>query len=242
MARRLRVFHSPIALGPVTLRGSAFAYAAVVHRARVGQLVELFDGHGTAGRGNFTGFEADALHIEVTEVVVANDDLRDVRLIQCLGKGDKIDDVLRDACELGVKEFVVADAARSVRKLDAAAGAKLRARLHRIAADTARQALTPRVANVTGPLPLLDVFAQAPEPLRLILHPLAPLPFFEALASAAQGTAIALAIGPEGGFTTAEIAGAEAHAWLPVRLGSSVLRTETMGAAALGALRAFDDT
>lgn len=44
-----------------------------------------------------------------------------------------------------------------------------------------------------------------------------------------------LAVGPEGGFTPAEIEQARAHGWQVVKLGASILRIET-AALALAAL------
>ncbi len=242
MARCLRVFHSPVELGSVALRGEAFAYVAVVHRARIGHRIELFDGEGHTAVGTFVRFEADAAHVAITEVVASSLALRPVRLVQCLSKGDKIDETLRDACELGVKHVVVAEAARSVRKLDEAGGAKLRERLSRVAAEAARQALSPHVATVSGPAPLATAFGDGAEPLRLVLDPTGAAPFFDALSAAPARAPLAIAVGPEGGFTASELAFALHSGWTTVRLGTTVLRTETMAAAVLGALRAFDDT
>jgi 16S rRNA (uracil1498-N3)-methyltransferase len=241
MPRRLRVFHAPIAAGPLALRGEAFAYAAVVHRARVGHEVEVFDGEGRRGLGAFTAFEADAAHVVVHTIEEDAPTLRPVTLVQALGKGDKIEESLRDACELGLRAFVAAEAARSVRKLDAAGRTKLAGRLERIAAEAARQAHAARVADVAGVRALPEAFAEPHAGLKLVFDPAGALPLFEALRGAAPLEAVTLAIGPEGGFTENELASARACGWRPVRLGETVLRTETMAAAALGAIRAFDD-
>ncbi len=48
-----------------------------------------------------------------------------------------------------------------------------------------------------------------------------------------------LVIGPEGGFTDAEINEAKAHGFIPVSLSKHILRTETAGPAAL-AMIAYD--
>jgi 16S rRNA (uracil1498-N3)-methyltransferase len=49
-----------------------------------------------------------------------------------------------------------------------------------------------------------------------------------ALSEIARGTAnVSAAIGPEGGFTPAELAAAIEHGWQPVSLGKSILRVET---------------
>lgn len=243
MARRLRLHHAPLAEGELVLRGEAFAYAAVVHRARVGHEIELFDGEGTTALGTFMAFEADAAHVRVARLDQTLTSLRPVELVQALGKGDKIDESLRDACELGLTHATVVEASRSVRKLDEGGRTKLRGRLERIAAEAARQARTPRVATIEGPLTLDEglLRARPPETLRIFFDPTGAAPLFELLRRAPTGTPLAFAVGPEGGFTAEERARAVALGWLPARFGTTVLRTETMAAAVLGALRAFDD-
>ena len=143
----------------------------------------------------------------------------------------------------GDKPFESVEAARSVRKLEEAGRAKLRGRLERIAAEAARQARTPRVATIDGPLSLDEglLRARPPETLRVFFDPTGAAPLFELLRGAPTGTPLAFAVGPEGGFTGEERARAVALGWLPARFGTTVLRTETMAAAVLGAVRAFDD-
>ncbi|MFM7085632.1 MAG: 16S rRNA (uracil(1498)-N(3))-methyltransferase [Cyanobium sp.] len=55
-------------------------------------------------------------------------------------------------------------------------------------------------------------------------------------------TAIALAIGPEGGWSPAEEARAEACGWIPVSLGSSILRSSTAAVAAASRLCAWRES
>jgi 16S rRNA (uracil1498-N3)-methyltransferase len=55
------------------------------------------------------------------------------------------------------------------------------------------------------------------------------------------GTSFDLVIGPEGGFSDAELSSASALGYTAVRLGRTTLRTETAATAALGALIAFCD-
>lgn len=241
MPRRLRVFHSPIVGGPVELRGEAFAYAAIVHRARVGHEIELFDGAGRRGLGHFTAFDAEAARVLVTIVEEDPGALRPVALLQALGKGDKIEESLRDACELGLAELVAVEGARSVRKLDTAGRAKLVMRLERIAAEAARQSKAPRVARVTAAEGLRGALAEPRAGLKLLFDPAGAVPLFDLLRAAPPLSPLALAVGPEGGFSAEERDGARAGGWRTVRLGETVLRTETMAAAALGAIRAFDD-
>ena len=64
-------------------------------------------------------------------------------------------------------------------------------------------------------------------------EPLAPL-LRDALA---RGAPTVFAIGPEGGLTEAEVGEARVLGYAPVSLGRFILRTETVAAAVLGAVR-----
>ena len=73
---------------------------------------------------------------------------------------------------------------------------------------------------------------------RFCLDPHASEPLGAALASAvARGASIAFAIGPEGGLCPSEVALASQKGFVPSSLGPFVLRTETVAAAVLGAVR-----
>jgi 16S rRNA (uracil1498-N3)-methyltransferase len=67
--------------------------------------------------------------------------------------------------------------------------------------------------------------------LRLLAHPGGPAP------DRGGGRDCAVAVGPEGGFTDAEVEAARAAGWRPVGLGPRILRVET-AALVLAALAA----
>ena len=52
-----------------------------------------------------------------------------------------------------------------------------------------------------------------------------------------RGAAVAFAVGPEGGFSAVEVDLARSKGFVPASLGEFVLRTETVAAAVLGAVR-----
>jgi 16S rRNA (uracil1498-N3)-methyltransferase len=93
-----------------------------------------------------------------------------------------------------------------------------------------------RVPQVLPVLPLAQFCTgSAAEGTRLLLSPLAGL----GLRAAKLDGAVALAAGPEAGFTAEEEALLAEAGFLPVRLGPRVLRTETAALAALAALNAL---
>lgn len=139
---------------------------------------------------------------------------------QALLKGDGLEDVVQHGTEVGVAEFrlVVTDRCvvreLSVRRLE---------RLRAIARESAEQAERGVVPAVHGTVPLAELL-RAPAVLLLERHDgrrLVDIP-----------PPNAVVIGPEGGFTAAEVHAAERAGVEPVGLGARILRSESVAAAA----------
>jgi len=164
---------------------------------------------------------------------------RGVTLVQCTGKGDKVDEVVRAATALGAGSIVLATSERSVAR--PVASSERSARLQAIALDAARQSGRGDLPALRGPLPLLTLLAElgASPALKLCLEPTAEQTLGQALAGRA-GRDLVLLVGPEGGYSDGEREAARAAGFSLVRLGSLVLRTELAGTAALGAVLAAE--
>lgn len=163
-------------------------------------------------------------------------------LVQGLAKGDKCDAIVRDAAELGASEVRFVVTARSVAKPD---GARSKARLdrwRRIAIEAARQATrgdAPRVELHGGLGDALEALTEGSA--RFVLDPAAPRrlggDLSRILSEGAPDSGIALAAGPEGGLDEGELQLFEQHGFQRRAIGPFVLRTETVAAAILGAVR-----
>jgi 16S rRNA (uracil1498-N3)-methyltransferase len=161
--------------------------------------------------------------------------------IQGLAKGDKCDAIVRDATELEATRILVATTHRSVVRLDVARASDRQARWGRIALEAARQCGRNDPPTVDAPCPWSDALARVPaETARFCLWERAtePLgrPLFDVLA---HGAPLGFACGPEGGLETDEAEQARAAGWQLVSLGGLALRTETVAAAVLGAVRVW---
>lgn len=162
-----------------------------------------------------------------------------VTLIQCAGKGDKIEDVIRTATALGAAAIVFTESERAVVRFGGADTDKRHARLQAVALDAGRQ-------SGRGDLPEIALAGSLPEALarttsgalKFCLDPEASTRFYDGL-TGYRGEEIALLVGPEGGLSSAEYDAAQAAGFTRVRLGKFTLRTELAAAAALGALAAF---
>jgi 16S rRNA (uracil1498-N3)-methyltransferase len=234
-----------LAAGERRLDGAVARYLVRVLRLRAGDAFVGFD--------PATGREADAVTVSTDHdamtarfgalregVVRAR---RAVTWIQGLTKGDKCDAVVRDATELAATRVIVARTLRSVVTLDAARASGRQARWTRIAHEAARQCGRSDPPVVDAPCPWDEALARVPADARrfcLWERATGPLgaPLFEALAC---GVPLAFACGPEGGLGEDEVEQARARGWTVASLGAIALRTETVAAAVLGAVRVWTD-
>jgi 16S rRNA (uracil1498-N3)-methyltransferase len=223
------------------LGGGLAHYLARVLRLQAGDAFVAFDPE--------NGGEADAVIVWADPDIVtvrfgalragATVHARAITFIQGLAKGDKCDEVVRDATELGATRIVVATTKRSVVKLDAARATERQARWARIAQEAARQSGRSDAPRVDAPCSWREALARVEgDTARFCLweratEPLGPL-LLEALAAR---PALAFACGPEGGLESHEVDEARTAGWRVASLGPFALRTETVAAAVLGAVR-----
>jgi 16S rRNA (uracil1498-N3)-methyltransferase len=231
---------APLAAGTrVTLPEDAAAHLVRVLRLRVGDGCVLFNGDGQ---------DHDARLVEagkrgaVAEVLasraIANESPLRIVLLQGIARGEKMDLVLQKATELGVARIVPVDAQRTEVRLE---GERLRKRVahwRSVVVSACEQCGRARIPQVSDPVAIGDIGYHAGDAtLRLTLDPDGghALP---ALAIAAEST-VALAVGPEGGWSPRDRDALRAAGFEGLRLGPRILRTETAGLAAIAALQAL---
>ena len=232
-----------LAEGERPLSAASAHYVVRVLRLRAGDHFVAFDpARGIEADATIVRADADAVvaRFEATRKadIVAQSPLV---LIQGMAKGDKCDAIVRDATELGATLFVAASTARSVVRLDASRGEGRRARWERIAHEAARQCGRGDAPRVVGPCDWETSLAHAtPDFARFCLYERATAPLAPKLADAlAAARPLAFAVGPEGGLTEEEAQHAERAGWMVTSLGPFILRTETIAAAVLGAVRVW---
>jgi 16S rRNA (uracil1498-N3)-methyltransferase len=225
----------------------AVADATIRHLRRVlrladGAALSITDG---AGRMAEAVLEAEGARLRSAVMQIPAPAPRLV-LAQALSKGRRAEDAVRVACELGVDLLVPVVAERTQGRLDARASETLVTRWRAVAAAALEQSRGAWLAGVTapvsGPVAVPSAVPSAGSSLRLIAAPGAPaLPEVLRAADleAARPQEIVVAIGPEGGWSAQEVAGASADGWVPVGLGPTVLRTEHAGPAAVAVIAAL---
>lgn len=168
-----------------------------------------------------------------------------VYLVQGLAKGDKMDEIIRHATELGVCAFIPFSSSRSIVKLDQKRAAGRLKRWQAIAKSAAMQSGQPFVPEVLEPQNLHEVSSILSEATAVLVcweEASADASIADALRLALKAclcpcvadARVAVVVGPEGGLTEEEVQvllACNPRASL-VSLGPCILRTETAGVVA----------
>ena len=233
-----RFFVEPGALAGdrILLDGEVLHHLGTVLRLRSGDEVELLDGRGLICHCRIVALARQRGEAQVLGRRQATERPFPVHLLQALPKGDKLDLVLQKGTELGISRFVPLLSGRSVPIPDPRREESRLQRWQRIVREAARQCRRPVIPEVTAPRPLAAALAEAGAGLRLMLWEEESRPLVTLLGPEAPA-AVTLLVGPEGGFTAAEVHQAVAAGFVPVRLGPRILRSETAGFAAAAILQ-----
>jgi 16S rRNA (uracil1498-N3)-methyltransferase len=240
--RKVRAPIAGLAAGDQTLDAASAHYLMRVLRLRVGDSFVAFDPERAVDAdAEVVSASAGRAVVRVSEPRAVAPVHADLTWIHGMAKGDKLDAIVRDATELGATRFVVAASERAVVKLAKERGEARLARWQRIASEAARQCGRADAPRVEGPLPWDEAIGSVSRAAaRFLLWEEARAPLAAPLSLAlSTGSALAFAAGPEGGLTADEARSAEGRGWALVSLGPHVLRTETVAAAVLGAVRIF---
>jgi 16S rRNA (uracil1498-N3)-methyltransferase len=200
-----------------------------VLRARVGQDFDIATGQAVR-RGRITSVKNGRVEFDLSEEI-SDAGLAEITLVLAVFKFDRMEWAIEKCTELGVSRVVPVIARRTDSHL-AAASAKRAERWQRIArqaAEQSRRDAPPEIAvpvklaealNLTGGLRV--VLAESEEQSLLL----------DILKQKNAADGIAMAVGPEGGWTESELQSFQNSGWISASLGSTILRAETAAMAA----------
>ena len=214
--------------GEYSLTGPEAHHLTAVRRGAVGDAIVLFNGDGREYPAEIVSLGKKSVGLIVGESCVVDRELDFPFEVACaMPKGDRGDFLIEKLTELGVTRFTPLITARTVVQPKDARIDNLRKAIVEASKQCGRNTLMEIRASTTW-----DAFTSDAE-LRVILHP-GTLALSQLGASRSGG--IAVAIGPEGGFTDGEIAVAVARGWQAATLGHRILRIETAAIAAVSIL------
>jgi len=237
-----RRFHAPPAAFAPDKKSAALSAEEARHlrdvlRLRQGDEIYVFDGEGREFHCQVQDIARDSVQLSViSEVAAARpESTLDLTLGIVLLKNEKFDLAIQKATELGVRRIIPLESERAdVRLRDSDDAHKRTTRWRRIAAEAAKQSGRARVPDVNDPLPFSSIASAARDQqspkgaARLMFSERGGRSLTETM-SGLSGTPweIIAVVGPEGGWTDAEIELARVGGWEIVTLGGRTLRAET---------------
>jgi 16S rRNA (uracil1498-N3)-methyltransferase len=222
----------------VVLDGPEGRHAATVRRTRVGEHLLLADGEGLRVEGEVVAVGAGTLDLRVVAVTTDPEPSPRLVLVQALAKNDRDDQAIEAATECGVDEVVPWQASRSVVQWRGERGEKAWRKWDAVlvaATKQSRRTRRPVLAPVVSSAELGARISSAAA--AFVLHEDARMPLATVTLPASGD--VVVVVGPEGGISPDELVAFEAAGAVPVRLGSTVLRSSSAGPAALAVLSAM---
>ena len=212
-------------------------YVFRVLKLRAGDPVVLFNGDGADYAAELLSNRRDQVTLRVTARLpaLAESPLA-ITLVQAVSKGDRMDLSLQKATELGVSAVQPLFSERTEVRLTDERLLRRSEHWQRVLNSACEQCGRARVPELREPMDLDEWLASPAEGARIVLEPNAG----QALAALElQASAVALVVGPEGGFSERELKCMQLAGVRALSLGPRILRTETAGPAAIAILQAL---
>jgi len=224
----------------VTLPRDEAEHLTRVLRLGVGDTVAVFDGRGHEFLARVTSAVRRDVSVQLlSRLEPAAEPAVPLTLVQAVLKGEKMDDVVRDAVMLGAAAIQPIVTARTEGTVAAVKGARLD-RWRRVGLASVKQSRRAILPEIRTPLMLETFLGEPPAALRLMLVEPGALVEAEPL-SALRGEMTpadcAVLVGPEGGWADQECAAARERGVRLVTLGHRTLRADAVPIAAISVLQ-----
>ena len=206
-----------------------------VRRAKLGDRFEICDGCGKEYIAKLTALNKQEAVLELEEEVAVDRECQhNFVLCQGVPKGRKLEDVVRHATELGMREFypVITERTQLPR-----GDVDKSERLQRIADEAAKQSKRQKLPVIHNPVTLSWLLQTAePEALKIVAWEEETQNTLQNILQGNCSAKVYLFVGPEGGLSAEEVLQMKEQGWISVTLGKRILRTETAPLALLSAV------
>jgi 16S rRNA (uracil1498-N3)-methyltransferase len=212
------------------LVGAHADHLSRVLRARVGEEFDIATG-GSIHLGRITRIDDGRIEFELgreTPAVI----IPSLTLALSIFKFDRMEWAIEKCTELGVTKIVPVIARRTEARLTAAAPKRLE-RWQRIARQASEQSRRVSPPEIVQPMKLKEAVTLPGATRILLAESEQEVMLRDALDSNPPSGDVVLALGPEGGWTEAELEMFRAAGWTSASLGSTILRAETAAIAAM---------
>jgi 16S rRNA (uracil1498-N3)-methyltransferase len=217
------------------LVGAHAEHLSRVLRARVGQEFDITTGN-VVRRGRIASIAQDRVEFELGDEIPAPV-AGQVTVALSIFKFDRMEWAIEKCTELGAKRIVPVIARRTEPHL-AAAAAKRVERWRRIALQAAEQSRRVSLPDISEPLKVKEAVAISGS-LRIVLSEVETQAMLkDILQTHPDQGEVAIALGPEGGWTDDELKLFQEADWILASLGNTILRAETAAIASLAVVLA----
>jgi 16S rRNA (uracil1498-N3)-methyltransferase len=218
------------------LSGDEARHLSQVLRMKPGDSVIVFDGHGRRASAEILSISRDRVPLKLGEILPSRPPQPAITLAQAIPKGKNMDLIVQKSVELGIAAIQPLVTRHTVVQPGDGKSEKWR----RNALEACKQCGQDTLPEIAEPLAFDRwISSQAAAPGLKLIASLAPgaRPLRTVLRENPATTAATMLIGPEGDFSAEETTAALAAGFLPISLGSIVLRVETATLFCLSALR-----
>jgi 16S rRNA (uracil1498-N3)-methyltransferase len=223
--------------GTARLAEDEARHLAQVLRLGPGDEVAVFDGAGREFRARVERVAKDGADLRLLEEFPsAPEPAVRLTLAQAVIKGEKMDDVVRDATMMGVTTIEPLVTEHTAAHMKAGRAPERWRRIAIASAKQCRRAVVPAIGTGSA---FQDWLPEDRAEMRLLLvepsasvegHPLSTL-------GTSRPASATLMVGPEGGWSVAEIEAAVLAGYVPITLGRRTLRADAVPIVAIGLLQ-----
>jgi 16S rRNA (uracil1498-N3)-methyltransferase len=213
----------------VSISDGDFKHLVQVRRVSVGDGVQVRDKTGKLFSGWIASIGDSSLMVDVASLSKTQSQLPHIVLAAALLKQGNFELVLQKAVELGCARIIPLVTERTIIEVKGKEEGKL-VRWRKIAEEASKQSMRADIPVVDSVHSFSDMIRAAKDmPLKIITHPMPGNPDFKTVCTDSHAPQALIAVGPEGGFSPAEIDMAVNAGFHCVNFGETQLRAETAG-------------
>lgn len=218
---------------PYSLDEPGYHHLIHVRRHGLEEPVILFNGQGGEYHGKLVTISRREAIIHLEKFVdIERESSLDLHLMQAMPGREKMDFILQKATELGVTQITPLATAKQAYSLSEEQCLRRQYHWQRVIISACEQCGRNRLPTLNPIRTIAHTLQEEIAPTQYIFHPRA-----EGTLTLPKSSSIAIAIGPEAGFSDEEITYAQQAGWQPIQLGPRILRTETSSLAIISSLQ-----